>query len=379
MEPFKNLFSLEVIGKGARVIQHTYPAFDYDNFMHSFDALESLELKDRCNLIAKRLTEFMPEDFAICRQIILQGLSHDDKENNVDNNNNDTYFSGWFLWAVQMFLIKRIEEYDNHVPEIVQLLKAITPHFSSEFSIRYLLQSHFDTVHPILLSWVNDNNHHVRRWISEGTRPRLPWGIKLDLFCHHPELNSPILLALQADPELYVRKSVANHLNDISKDNPQFVLDWVRTHLNEAKQNPLLLWTFRHGLRTLIKKGNADALALMGVSHDVAFEQFVAKVHHQQIFKDNQSHQIIAVEFYSPIETKVILDFRLKHPGANGLTQKTKVIKGKTFQSIVGLNEVIKKINLFDNSVSTFHPGQYSLEIILNGKVIDIMNWQVIA
>lgn len=367
MEPFKNLFSFEVIKKGAHVIQHAHPDFNLEHFMHSFDALESLELKDRCNLIAQRLTEYMPDDFIICQQIILQGL----------DSKGEDHFSGWFLWAVQMFLIKRIKQYDHHILDIVDLLKAITPHFSSEFSIRYLIRDYFDMIHPVLLSLVNDDNHHVRRWISEGTRPRLPWGIKLELFCRQPELNSPILLALQADPELYVRKSVANHLNDISKDNPQFVLDWVRTHLDEARNNPLLMWTFRHGLRTLIKKGNAEALVLMGVTHDVAFENFTIKHHYPEIRKDHQSHQLIEVSFSSPVETKVILDFRLKHPGVNGNTQKTKIIKGKTFHSVLGTNTVSKKINLFDNSVSTFHPGQYSLEVILNGNIIDTITWTV--
>jgi 3-methyladenine DNA glycosylase AlkC len=365
MEPFKNLLNLDVIKKEADVIHYYHPDFDYLSFIHSFDTLDKLELKERCHLIAQRLTEYMPSDFTVCEQIILKGL---DTEHEV-------HFSGWFLWAVQMFLIERLEQYHNHIDDIIVLLKAITPHFSSEFSIRYLIQEHFDVVHPALLAMVNDTNHHVRRWISEGTRPRLPWGIKLDLFCRQPGLNGPILLALQADPELYVRKSVANHLNDISKDNPQFVLDWVKTHIEEARANPLLMWTFRHGLRTLIKKGNRDALSLMGVTHDITFEQFIIKHHYSEIRKDHQSHQLIEVSFSSPVETKVILDFRLKHPGASAHTQKTKIIKGKTFHSVLGINTVSKKINLFDNSVSTFHPGQYTLDVILNGKILDTIKW----
>ena len=365
MEPLKNLLNINVITKCAELIKALHAYFDKEHFLSEFAHLESLELKERCFLISEKLDDYLPIDFDICKSIILKLLpSH-----------NNEGISGWILWPIQMVFIRRIDEYQSKIKDIIYILKEITPYFSSEFSIRYLLKDYYSITHPILLSLIQDKNHHIRRWVSEGTRPRLPWGIKLDIFCKNPELNILILKSLQTDTSLYVRKSVANHLNDISKDNPQFVIDWVKKYTEEAQTNPLLFWTLKHGLRTLIKKGNIDALKFLGVSENIHYDNVEVTIDSLIIEKNDRSYQVITVKFDSYSENKTVIDFKLYYPGLKG--EKTKIIKGKTFTSLIGKNQFTKKLNLFDNSVSTFNSGKYTLLITINGKEVTKVFWEI--
>jgi 3-methyladenine DNA glycosylase AlkC len=147
-------------------------------------------------------------------------------------------------------------------PELsLTALKELTPHGSAEFALRPFLQRDPVGTLAVLAGWAASPNEHVRRLASEGSRPRLPWGIRLHSLVKDPSPTLPILCLLRADPSLYVRKSVANHLNDISKDHPEVVLDvaasWDLTCGHTA-------WIVRHALRTLVKRGHPRALELLG-------------------------------------------------------------------------------------------------------------------
>jgi hypothetical protein len=102
----------------------------------------------------------------------------------------------------------------------------------------------------------------VRRLVSEGTRPRLPWGRQLTPFIDDPSPILPLLEKLKDDESEYVRRSVSNNLNDIAKDHPEVVLKVARQWLVNA--GPERTRLVEHGLRTLLKRGDARALALIG-------------------------------------------------------------------------------------------------------------------
>ena len=140
-------------------------------------------------------------------------------------------------------------------------LKYFTRFGSAEFAIRHFLLRDLEATQAVMLGWAEDADEHVRRLSSEGIRPRLPWGIRLQELVKNPEPIAPILEKLKRDPALYVRKSVANNLNDIAKDHPQWVVQraegWDRSHRGTA-------WIVKHGCRTLIKKGHGEALKLFG-------------------------------------------------------------------------------------------------------------------
>ena len=376
MEPLKNLFNHQTVEHLALILSNNCPIFDKPLFLSSFENLEALELKQRGDLIVHNLNRSMPQDFKLCEEIILKSLIPAIEEDTLTQmRSTPTHLGGWILWPIQFFLLHRLNEDKTLVVPVFNLLKEMTTRFSSEFSIRHLLKEHFCIVHPLLISLALDPNVHVRRWVSEGTRPRLPWGIKLEKFCTDPSLNIEILKAVQSDQSLYVRKSVANHLNDISKDNPEFVIFWAKKYWPQAQKNSLLYWTLKHGLRTLIKKGNKEVLALLGAS-DIKIENIKAKVTSEVLKKNNKTSQEINLSFNCDSQNSVILDFKLIYPGKN--KPKIKIIKGKSFTSNIGTNFVNKKFNLFDNSVAFFEKGNYELEIIINGNCIQKLFWALV-
>src|SRR5690606_3165778 len=140
-------------------------------------------------------------------------------------------------------------------------LRYFTRFGSAEFAIREFLRDDLAGTLATMRAWADDENEHVRRLASEGTRPRLPWSFHLSAIAADPALAAPILEALRADPSLYVRKSVANHLNDVTRAHPQWVLarvaQWPREDARTA-------WIVKRALRTLIKAGDRRALALIG-------------------------------------------------------------------------------------------------------------------
>ena len=144
-------------------------------------------------------------------------------------------------------------------------LAELTQRFTAEFAIRPFISRHPQPTLDTLARWVHDPSAHVRRLVSEGSRPRLPWGLRLQALVQDPSPTLPLLRALQDDPSAYVRRSVANHLNDIAKDHPDLVARWVGEHRAGASAERAAL--LRHASRTLIKKGHPEVLAAWGLDH----------------------------------------------------------------------------------------------------------------
>jgi 3-methyladenine DNA glycosylase AlkC len=148
----------------------------------------------------------------------------------------------------------------------MKALHELTRRFTAEFAIRPFLIAQEARTLASLMKWTRDPDPHVRRLCSEGSRPRLPWGLRLQSFVRDPRPTLPILEALKDDPELYVRRSVANHLGDIAKDHPDLVLDlcarWLKGASSERK------WLIRHALRYPAKKGSKAALKLRTSAQD---------------------------------------------------------------------------------------------------------------
>jgi 3-methyladenine DNA glycosylase AlkC len=143
----------------------------------------------------------------------------------------------------------------------MRALECFTQKSSSEFAIRPFIQKNPARVMDRMLSWAAHPNEHVRRFSSEGCRPRLPWGEALPVFKKDPSPVLDILERLKTDGSLYVRKSVANNLNDISKDNPDIVLETARRWKG---QSPGADWIIRQGCRTLVKRAFPQAMSLFG-------------------------------------------------------------------------------------------------------------------
>ena len=241
-EQLKNLYSKEFIEKLVNKLFLTYPHFEKENFINSiFDiSWQDLELKQRMRHIALTLNKYLP--FIYEEQLeILKEVKKD--------------FTGLEAMIFQDFVeVFGLDDFENSM----KALEVFTIDSSSEFAIRqFILKYEEQTINQMKI-WSQSPNEHIRRLSSEGNRSRLPWAIALPLFKQNPTKPLEIIELLKNDKSLYVQKSVANNLNDISKDNPHLVIKFVKENLGKTKK---LDWICKHGSRTLLKKGNMEILS----------------------------------------------------------------------------------------------------------------------
>lgn len=233
---------------GARIVE-VYPQFALAEFVGQVAAqVEALELKERVTVIAVALRDHLPSAYPAALTILCQILG-------PENEGETGIFSeGYQLMPVAHF----VELYGlEHFTESLVALYEITKRHTAESALRSFLVREQARTLSVLQQWVADENPHVRRLVSEGTRPRLPWAARLVAFRADPRPTLSLLEALKNDPSAYVRKSVANHLNDILKDNLDLALEtltrWNQDATAETK------WIIRHALRNLIKQDFSPA------------------------------------------------------------------------------------------------------------------------
>ncbi|MES2855811.1 MAG: DNA alkylation repair protein, partial [Bdellovibrionota bacterium] len=248
----KHLFGRELLSRMAKAIGAVYPDFDRRRFLKTISKLEDLEMKPRVRFIRDELKDLLPEKYPEALEILLSSA-------------HSGHLNGFDLWPYTEF----IQLYGIDDPRrSLKALKVLTTKFTSEWAVRPFIKKHPQETLKFLLECASDRDTHVRRWATEGTRPRLPWGERLGEFVTDPSPAFPILERLKFDPELYVRKSVSNHLNDIAKDHPKLVVEILSRWKKEAgPENEMKIdWTIQRALRTLIKDGHPGALGLIGVS-----------------------------------------------------------------------------------------------------------------
>ena len=246
-EPFKNLIGPAQVDWLAGRLSAACAAFPADEFRRKAKAgLASLELKARARHLADALEATLPQKQAL--KVLIKLLQSEHQEG-----------GGFRYLAISEFL-------ERHGPDDVeQALRAnyeLTQRFTSEFCIRTLILAAPERTLSELKQWAGDPSEHVRRLVSEGTRPRLPWGRQLPPFIADPSPILPLLERLKDDESEFVRRSVSNNLNDIAKDHPEVVLKIAKAWLMKA--TPQRKRLVEHGLRTLLKRGDARALALIG-------------------------------------------------------------------------------------------------------------------
>jgi 3-methyladenine DNA glycosylase AlkC len=247
------LFSREKVKLIAGEIEHVHPGFPAEEFVTKVVArLPELELKARICWIATYLAELLPRDFRRAVNVLLHSLPAP-----VD----PTRSGGDFIYAPYAEYVARHGCTADDLEFSLAALHEITTRFSAEFAIRPFLEAFPDQVLSRLLVWAGDQHYHVRRLCSEGTRPRLPWARHLNL---PYDRALPILDRLYTDPTRYVTRSVANHINDISKQNPDLALNTLeRWHESRRQQPREMAYLIRHGARTLLRANHPCALQLV--------------------------------------------------------------------------------------------------------------------
>ena len=352
----KHMFGAEHLQRIATAIHLAYPQFNKSKITQIYQKLSALEMKPRVHLIRDTLRSELPEKFPHALKILLLSVEKGS-------------LKGFDLWPYTEF----IQTYGiEHAKLSLDALKKLTKLFTSEWAVRPFLTRNATTTLTYLLKCSRDKNVHVRRWASEGSRPRLPWGERLSEFIVNPHLTLNILETLKYDSELYVRKSVANHLNDISKDHPELVTKLLSGWKRSAPtvQRAKIDWITSHALRTLIKQGDRRALKLIGVATktEVRLKQFtinkkICRLGDKLVFS-------CLLESSSKSLQKLVVDYVIHYMRANQkLTPK--VFKLKNVQLAANKSISITKSHHFKKvSTRTHYSGVHVLEIQVNGLIL---------
>ena len=363
-EPLKNFYSPDTVRLMSRVFQRNWPAFNGKIFeteiLAGFDALE---LKQRARRITDALVRHMPPDFEEASDLITRSLKTDPDEEPVKSRSAQEGITGWATVPIGDYVALTGRD---HFDLSLDMLKRLTPHLSSEFAIRPFLRDETERTLAVMQGWISSPDRHVRRLVSEGTRPRLPWAPKLTGFIENPEPILPLLDALKDDPADYVRKSVANNLNDIAKDHPDVVVDIARTWLPDADRNRQRL--IRHACRTLVKNGYRPALDALGFDKPEVRLEHMA-VTPRVVFGDGLTIDVRLVSTGSKPQD-LVLDYVIHHRKANGSTSP-KTFKWRTGPLAAGGTlELEKRHAIREITTRKYYPGEHRVEIQVNGTII---------
>lgn len=355
-----HLFNAESMADLATEYAAGVPGFDAEGFQaETLAGFPERELMERLDWIADCIEKRLAPDFPTMADQLEAAMPPA-----LDPALTDDDF-GRFIHAVPGILAVR-HGLEDHRDRAFDLLYAATQRFSMEFYIRPFLNRWPEETFARLTVWAQDENYHVRRLVSEGTRPKLPWAKKIDI---DPRAPLPLLAALHADPTRYVTRSVANHLNDISKIDTGLVVDHLKSWQAEGRQAVKELdWMTRHALRTAVKAGDADALALLGFAADAPVTVENLSVGAGRIAIGEALNVAVTLSTDAAKPVPVMVDYVLTFHRPDGKTgQKVfKLKQGKVPGN--GQLELAKKHPLKGNATTfTLHPGPHKLAIQVNG------------
>ena len=339
-------------------INQTMPGFNVEGFTQDFaKGYETLELMPRCHYIAQCLHTHLPKHYPSAITILLESLG--------PAHPYTTDFSDLSFLHLPFSLF--VSNYGlEHFEISMQAQYQITQRFSAEFSIRAFIEKYPSQCFELFETWVKDDNPHIRRLVSEGTRPRLPWASHLRELQADPTPIIGFLEVLKDDPKLYVRRSVANNLNDISKDHAQLVYSLLEQW--QSNSNPLRDWVISHALRSAVKRSEPKALALLGYNN----ADNICVTHNQVAPTHTHigSHIHIHIKLHNQGQSNkaLMVDFAIHYIKANG-KPKAKVYKWCKIELGAAQEKTLsKKVNLANLSTRTHYAGTHRIDIIINGQ-----------
>jgi 3-methyladenine DNA glycosylase AlkC len=351
MEPLKEMFGKAYYQKLARTISSVHKPFANAAFLKDVtNGLDALSLNERMRHTSRVLQQHLPEKYTTAVGILKEAIPL----------LNPGYTTLVFPDFVSQFGTKDLRT-------SLDALKYFTQFGSSEFAIRTFLKQDQEKTLRAMYGWSENEDVHVRRLASEGSRPRLPWSFKLDAIIKDPSLTAPILENLKADDELYVRKSVANHLNDITKDSPEYVMDlvkaWDKTHTHTG-------WIIKRGCRSLLKQGHEKSMALFGLTTDAAVKLTKFNMSSTTIRLNDELGFRFDLISQKATAQRLMIDYRIHYFKKSG-AQLPKVFKLKevTLAPDETLH-IVKKQRFQDFTTRTLHSGTHILEIMVNGKTM---------
>lgn len=350
MKLLKDIYTNPEIFRQLADDMHTaYPALNKKDFYQALvENLEQFELKARIERAADVCRRFLPADYPQAVAVLYKFT-----ENKPSR-------------LVYLFLPAFVAKYGQvHYRLSMAAIRDFTQYSSSEEGVRAYLQADLKETLKMMKEWARSGNTHIRRLASEGCRPRLPWARKIPVLIEKPELTWPILEVLNTDPEKYVQKSVANHINDISKDHPDWIIEQLRAW---DLSQPSTAWIVKHGLRTLIKAGHKGALALFGNHHKpkVSFENARWDKHIRPGETARFSCELVSA---GKQPQPLAVDYRIHFCKKNG-AQNPKTFKLKNLSLSPGETFAVRLKYVFrDLTTRKHYPGAHAWQLMVNGEL----------
>ncbi|MFT4730114.1 MAG: 3-methyladenine DNA glycosylase AlkC [Granulosicoccus sp.] len=360
----KNFFNKKRVELIASEISDAVDTFNADLFIkQACKGLNAMELKARSKHIAHALMMQFPVDtketysHSIKQLLLAMGAPEDDA--GLDGMEGFHHLP--YLDFVELYGL-------SYPTQSLKALERMTQFFSAEFAIRpFLIDDSTKTLQQ-MKRWSEHRDWRVRRLASEGTRPRLPWGKQIPHYIKDPSDILPILNTLYDDTNLVVRRSVANNLNDISKDHPELAATLAATWLSNDSEDGH--WSAKHGLRTLIKQGNPTALHALGYSGGKNITATVFKLTPTSLSigeKLTIDFNLYSAEKFS---SKLVIDYVLERVLANDkLAKKVFKIANTTMEAGQCLS-FTKHHNFTQRSTRTYYPGTHTIHLQVNGLII---------
>lgn len=366
---FKNLFSEELIAHTAQALQQVNCSFNKESFTKMiFDNdWNDREFKERMHHIADVVRLHLSDDFKDVVQEIYLMISYL-KSSGADKVK--------FAELAYVFIPDIIEQYGiDDVDSSIEAFEKITPFTTCEFAVRPFILQYQDKMMVRMKEWALHKNEHVRRLASEGSRPRLPWGIALAPFKQNPEAILPIVEALKNDPSEYVRRSVANNLNDISKDNPEHVITLSKTWIGHSSETD---WVVKHACRTLLKAGNSEVLELFGFCSPDNIEVQDFHLTSNDVAMGSSLEFQFALHNLSDNSEKIRLEYAIHFLKKNGVhNKKVFKISEKSYaaksQTIITRKQSFKPV-----STRRLYAGEHIVSLIINGVTVEERTFQLI-
>ncbi|MDX2382087.1 MAG: DNA alkylation repair protein [Acidimicrobiia bacterium] len=366
-QPLKDSFGVDIPGLVAAPFAAVDPAFESEGFeQFCLDGYVDLELTPRARRIADGLAAYLPDDRGRALDLLVESLAHGQDPSTFEGMDGFRYLPHVYFVADHGL---------DHFERAMTAQYELTQLFTAEFSIRSYLVHHRDATLRRLREWTTDPNVHVRRLVSEGTRPRLPWAPRLREFQDDPTPVLDLLEDLRDDQEEYVRRSVANNLNDIAKDHSDVVVDTARRWWADGDEHRRRL--VRHGLRTLVKRGDPGALEVLGYGADSPVTIDEVEISPATVQIGGRVTIEMSLTNPSTDDAGALVDLRVHFVKANGSTSP-KVFKGKELQLAPGESGAVRKtISVAQHSTRTHHPGTHVVDAIVNGATRPIGAFEV--
>jgi len=356
----KSFLGRRVVEEIAGAVGRVHPGFRTREFVaDATRGLSRKELLARGSHVAAALRRHLPDDYEAAVDVLVRSLGPQ-----IEANAPEGQGMAPFLYLPHVAFVR--EHGVEHFEASMRANHALTRRFTAEWSIRPFLDRWPERTFALLGEWARDPSVHVRRLVSEGTRPRLPWATRVARLVQDPRPGLALLELLRDDPEPYVRRSVANHLNDVAKDHPDLVVETCRRWLTGASPERTKL--VRHALRTLVKKGHRGALALLGHGEPARLKVTGARVEPGRVRIGGKVAFRATLTSTSRAPQSLAVDLAVHFVKRDGRA-RPKVMKGRTLELPPGGSSAIAKtISLAVHSTRRPNPGAHAVELVVNGR-----------